>query len=193
MARHAPIFHDRVRALGVDLRADVALPWLTRNGHLKPTVIETLPASTREAMDRILADLGGDAAALAAKTRGAMRADFILERRGVVVEYDEVQHFTTARLTTLALYPPDAPLGFDPSAYAEMTARWSASGDKAFAHKTASEFPGHAGRQRQRAYFDAFRDLVAPIFGCGPLIRIPCPDNDYDSAAAALKSTVDRL
>lgn len=103
-------------------------------------------------MDEILDALDGDPAALAAKTRGAMTADFVLLPTGVqVVEYDEVQHFTTARLATLRLYPALAPLAFSPGEYAAIVERWKARGDKGFVHKEAAEFPGRGGRQRQRA------------------------------------------
>ncbi len=190
MARHAAIFHQRAQAAGVELQADVAVAWLTRNGHLSPEVRDKLPAETRDALDRILDALDGDAVALAAKIRGTSRVDFILEPHGIVVEYDEVQHFTTARLETLSLYPATAPLGFDLASYMALVRRWSPRGDKGFAHKTATEFPGPAGRQRQRAYFDAVRDLVAPHFGNGPLIRIASPDNDYGAAVARLRTAV---
>jgi len=168
----------------------VPVAWLTRNGHLSPKVGDKLPADTRDALDRILDALQGDAAALAAKTRGSSRVDFILESRGIVVEYDEVQHFTTARLKSLSLYPATAALGFDRSDYAALVRRWASRGDKGFAHKTAAEFPGPAGRQRQRAYFDAFRDLAAPHFGNGPLIRIASPGNDYGAAVERLRSAI---
>jgi len=117
-----------------------------------------------------------------------MTADFLLEPDGVVVEYDEIQHFTTARGTTLALYPAGAPLGFDLAAYAQTVKHWRARGDRGFAHKQAPEFPGVAGRQRQRAYFDALRDLAAPHFDDGPLIRIAAPGNDYAAAVATLQT-----
>ncbi len=166
------------------------MPWLTRNGHLAPVVHDQVPAETLDVLDRVLEALDGDAVALAAKTRGSSRVDFILEPQGVVVEYDEVQHFTSARLKTLALYPTTAPLGFDRAEYIALVKRWVAQGDRGFAHKAAAEFPGRAGRQRQRAYFDALRDLVAPHFDNGPLIRIASPGNDYGAAVARLRSMI---
>jgi hypothetical protein len=84
-----------------------------------------LPGEALDVLDRVLDALGGDAAALAAKTRGSSRVDFIVEPRGVVVEYDEVQHFTTARLETLALYPVSVQLGFDLDEYVALVRRWA--------------------------------------------------------------------
>jgi len=192
LAKHAPIFHRRARAAGINLRADVALTWLTRNGHLKPEVHERLSGATIAALDRILDAVDGDRGALAAKTRGSMRADFLLEPQGVVVEYDEVQHFTSARLTTFAHYPPQARLGFDRHEYIAIVEQWRTKGDRGFAHKEAAEFPCPLGRMRQRAYFDALRDLVAPHFGHGPVVRIPAPDNDYEVAVERLSAWLDK-
>lgn len=190
MPRHAPLFHAQVAKLGIELQADVKLPWLTRHGHLAPIVQERLPESTLAALDRILGGLAGDAAALAAKIRGSMTADFLLLPGGAQVEYDEVQHFTSARALTLELYPSEAELAFDPAEYAATVARWRAKGDKGFAHKEAAEFPGRGGRQRQRAYFDAFRDLTAAHFGNGPVHRIAAPADDYATAAQRLAQSI---
>jgi len=144
MARHAPIFHNIAQAAGIKLRANVARPWLTCNGHLKPEIGEQLPADVVKALDRIIVALGGDAEALAAKTRGSMTADFLLEPDGVVVEYDEIQHFTTARGTTLALYPAGAPLGFDLAAYAQTVKHWRARRPRIRA-QTGPRVPGRRG------------------------------------------------
>jgi len=192
MATHATAFHVLARAAGLELTAEAKLPWLTRNGHFAAAVQQQAPAVTLTALDAILEALGGDAGALAAKTRGAMAADFLLTPGDTEVEYDELQHFTTARITTLELYPPHAALAFDPVAYRQIAVRWRARGDRGFAHKQAVEFPG-PGRQRQRAYFDAFRDLTALHFGNGPVIRLAAPDNDYAAAVDSLKNVTDRL
>ena len=65
--------------------------------------------------------------------------------------------------------------------------------ERAFAHRDAPEFPGPHARARQRAYFDAFRDLVAPCFGNGPLIRVPAPNRDPQAALQALEAALARL
>ncbi len=130
---------------------------------------------------------------MAAKTRGGMTADFVLDPGAIPVEYDEIQHFTTARILALGLYPAQASLSFDPSEYQVIAERWRSKGDKGFAHKEAAEFAGRGGRQRQRAYFDAFRDLAAPYFGSGPVLRIPAPANDYENAVVTLKRMIAAL
>ena len=193
-ARHAPQFQAAAARLGIELRADVKLPWLTRHGHLAQVVQASAPSWALAAMDEILDALNGDPVLLGAKTRGAMTADFVLLPGGVqVVEYDEVQHFTTARLATLRRYPVEAPLAFRPDEYATIVDRWKAQGDKGFAHREAAEFPGRGGRQRQRAYFDALRDLIAPHFGNGAVLRVAAPADDYDAVARRLADMVDSL
>jgi hypothetical protein len=193
MTRHAANFHSRAQAEGFELATEVKLSWLTRNGHAQACVQDTLPGWAIETLDRILAALDGDAKLLADKTRGSMRADFLLNPGEIEVEYDEIQHFTGARLITLELYPENAVLGFDPKEYASIVRSWQAKGDRGFAHKSAAEFPGPNGRARQRAYFDAFRDLAAPFFGNGPLLRIAAPDNDYSTAVQRLAGMLSQL
>jgi hypothetical protein len=190
MAKHAPIFQQYAAAAGFRLTAEVALPWLTPRAHLLPDVQARVPHGTLVVLDRILDALEGDRERLAGKARGSVRADFLLEPEGLHVEYDEVQHFTTARLTTLDLYPEDALVAFSPGDYRAVVELWRSKGDKAFAHKEAAEFPGRFGRQRQRAYLDAFRDLVGPHFVSGPVLRIAAPDNDYEDAVARLGGLV---
>lgn len=191
MPRHAPEFQARARASGIDLDAEVVRDWLTPRGHRHPAVAAKLSETVRAALDEILSALGGDPVAMENKRRGSMRVDFMTET-GLVVEYDEVQHFTSARLLTLGLCPPGAALGFDVVAYLSPVEQWRVTGDRAFAHRTAAEFPGRGGRQRQRAYIDAFRDLAAPVFEAGPLIRIPCPDGDYAEGVYAPKAALAR-
>ena len=74
-------------------------------------------------------------------------------------------HFIVQRFATFAVYPAETMLGFDVAEYAKLCLRLSRRAERAFAHRGAAEFPGPDGRARQRAYFDAFRDLVAPCFG----------------------------
>ena len=57
MARHAPIFHNIAQAAGIKLRANVARPWLTCNGHLKPEIGEQLPADVVKALGVLPAEV----------------------------------------------------------------------------------------------------------------------------------------
>lgn len=178
MRRHAAAFYARATAAGYELQADQSLDWLTRYGHLQPDVHANLPRAVLDALASIFTELDGDARALREKTRGAMTADFVLEPQARVVEHDEHSHFTTARLSTFAYYPPDLPLGYDPAFYQELCERHRGRGDRGFAHKMAVEFPGAGGRTRQRAYFDAFRDLAGPVLQGSAVVRVANPEED---------------
>ncbi|MGH2712563.1 MAG: hypothetical protein ACRDM7_01515 [Thermoleophilaceae bacterium] len=71
--------------------------------------------------------------------------------------------------------------------YRALCERLRERSDRDFAHKTAVEFPGPHGRQRQRAYFDAVRDFGAPVFGHGPVVRVPAPERDAGLALSHFK------
>jgi hypothetical protein len=191
MRDNARRFYELATEAAIAMDPDQKVTWFCRHLHLDPDIRERLPASALHALDTIFDALGGDPVALRAKRSGVRQVDFVLRPSGQVVEFDEVQHFTTARAQALTLDPDDdTPLGFDLDRYRQITETWKTRGDKGFAHKSAAEFPGPAGRQRQRAFFDTYRDLVAPHLGTAPLIRIACPDNDYRVAVDELVARV---
>jgi hypothetical protein len=160
--------------------------WLCQRGHLE------LPddvAQAREVLERIYVQLGGNLEELAAAPPTRLSGDFLHEPTGTLVEIDEQQHFTTARLRTLRLYPDHQPLGFELDEYIALCRRHQRQADRAFAHRAARGF-GAGGRQQQRAYYDALRDLVTPAMGHPPLIRIEAP---HDNGRAAYQNHRERL
>lgn len=150
-------FAAAAREDGLDLARGVE-PWLNRRGHLG---LPDLAAPAAAALEKIFLALGGDLAELAARTTTALRGDFVHTPTGTLIEIDESQHFTTARALTLSMYPDDAPLGYDLDHYRDLCAALAPRSDRDFAHKSAPAF-GPRGRQRQRAYNDALRDLARP-------------------------------
>ena len=75
---------------------------------------DQLDAACDAALRSIYSALGGDETLLVRKRSGSdPRLDFVLADHALAVEVDEIQHFTTERLRTLDLYPPDAALCFD--------------------------------------------------------------------------------
>lgn len=187
--RAADQFYELVVGRGHALSGPLPLPWLTTRGHA--AIEANLPADVRTSLVRIFALLDGNEDALRRKATRSVAPDFLLHT--TEVEFDEDQHFTIQRLATFALYPSQARLGFDVAHYAKVCLALSKQAERAFAHKTAVEFPGPAGRARQRAYFDAFRDLVAPVFGNGPVIRIAAPDRDADAAVPQFERQLTRV
>ncbi|WP_224766304.1 DUF7255 family protein [Nocardioides campestrisoli] len=167
---------------GIELtRAKV--PWLNQRGHLG------LPVGASAAvpvMEEIFSALGGIDVEQAGKRLTALPGDFVHLPTGVFIEVDESQHFTSYRLTTLALYPPATVLGYDLDEYRELCERWVPRSDRYRQAKAAIGF-GSGGRQRQRAYHDALRDLVNPAMG-HTLIRAAAPDRDGSAAYEAVRS-----
>jgi len=106
-----------------------------------------------------------------------------------LVEVDDVLHFTSGRLTTLDLYPPEVPLGFDIDEYKGLCREHSATSDK-WRYGMASKMFGFHGVQNQRAYEDAMRDLGSWIMGLSPLIRVPAIDGDGAAAYARAKDAL---
>ena len=174
---------DLASAAGIPLEFGRPVPWLSGQGHTNPIVTAGAAPDLVMALAAIHGALGGTHAVLAAKRAGnPPTPDLVHTPTGCLIEVDEVQHFTSARLQTLASYPP-VRLGFDVAEYRSLITRFRPKGDKAFAHRVAPDFPQPGGRQAQRAYNDALRDLLAPTFTDHPLIRIPVPDRVVDHSA----------
>jgi hypothetical protein len=174
------------REAGIELDAGTAFPWLSNRGHLNPILAGVVPETTLGILSTIHQRLGGDESLLAGKRAGSSpRPDFVLASATLIVEVDEIQHFTSDRLTTLELYPRNAELSFEIAEYRALIRRWSSVADSYRAAKPAVDFPRAGGRRAQRAYFDAVRDLVAPHFGWR-VLRVPAPECDAAIAAARL-------
>lgn len=190
--------HHEVRSLacsaGIVLSLGRPVPWLTGRGHLDQAVHAATDASVISVLASVHRSLGGDAQLLGSKRAGMSPVpDLVHEETGCIVEVDEVQHFTTARRRSFELYPPNVALGFDLQEYRALVVRWQPTGDRAFAHKTASDFPVPGGRQSQRAYNDALRDLLAPSFTRYPVIRIPVPDRNLAGVVDRLRASLSLL
>lgn len=155
------------------------VPWINQRGHF------ALPSPAAEvagpALESIFRALNGEAAAQMGKREIALRGDFYHAPTGTFIETDETQHFTSLRLLTFELYPHGMPLGFDVLFYANLCREWAPVADRYRAAKAATGF-GPGGRQKQRAYNDALRDLTIPAMGHPPVIRIPILDNNGTAA-----------
>ena len=119
--------------------------------------------------------LGGNAEAMARKAERRLAPDAYLPEYNCLLEFDEVQHFTPERLTTLDLMTEDLRLGFDLAHYqdlcrthAEKAVRKGADGYR----RRTVEFPFEGGRKAQRAMFDMTRDLLPPLYGLAPTVRV---------------------
>lgn len=171
-------FREAAASDGIELEA-AKVSWINQRGHFAlPQVAAEIAGP---ALEDIFLALGGQSAAQMGKRVTALPGDFYHAPTRTFIETDETQHFTSFRMRTLELYPPRTPLGYDIGFYSELCRQWAHTADKYRAAKDATGFrPG--GRQRQRAYNDALRDLVIPTMGHPPVIRIPILD---DNGAAA--------
>ncbi|GAB2732917.1 DUF7255 family protein [Arthrobacter bambusae] len=162
------------------------VPWINQRGHFglpERAVIAAAP------LDDIFADLGGQTDVYKSKRTTALQGDFCHEHSRTFIEIDEIQHFTTFRLRTLERYPGSIPLGFQLEEYLALCRQHAPRADKYRVTKEAVGF-GQGGRQRQRAYYDALRDLSIPCMGHPPLIRIPILDGDGAAGYAANRDLV---
>jgi hypothetical protein len=159
------------------------VPWLNQRGHLG------LPpelSDVREVLGDVFRSLEGRLDQQAGKRLRSLPGDFYHAPTGTFIEVDESQHFTTFRLLTLDQYPADTSLGFDLGTYRELCREWAPRSDNFRRSKAAVGF-GEGGRQRQRAYHDALRDLGVPAMGHPPVVRGAAPDRDGVAAYARVR------
>ena len=86
--------------------------------------------------------------------------DFFISDPLFILEFDESQHFTFARLTTLDQYPANSALGFPLSRWRELCREIGAKDDQPI------------DRDERRAWYDVLRDLVPIIHGFKPTVRL---------------------
>lgn len=178
---------------GIELVPSPRIARLTNRGHAELRPEDGEEASCLDRMRRLFTDLDGDEGVLFSKGTRLLAPDFLLPESGHLVELDEEQHFTTARLSTLDHYD-GLDFAWDVEEYRSICAKWRGRGDKAFRHKQAKEFPGALGRQRQRAYFDSVRDIIAPVVSESPgVLRVAVPERDLQLGLRRLRSQLERI
>jgi hypothetical protein len=137
------------REAGIELDAGTPFPWLSNRGHLNPILAGVVPETTLGILSTIHQRLGGDEGLLAGKRAGSSpRPDFVLASANMIVELDEIQHFTSDRLATLELYPRNVQLAFDIGEYRALIGQWSEVADRYRAAKPSADFPQPAAAKR---------------------------------------------
>ncbi len=86
--------------------------------------------------------------------------DFFVSAPPFIVEFDESQHFTRPRLSALSLYPANLRCGFSVPDWQELCLRIDARDDTPI------------DRDERRAWYDTLRDLVPPLHGFEPTVRL---------------------
>ena len=173
--------------------------WLSEQGHVglervaqarrDPALVKPVIGAL-EQLTAIYARLNGDLSVLdSARENLLLPVELHHEPTGTVIEVDDASHFTSFRLAALALYWPDAPLGFERTEHEELCRAWASRTDGLDRGLPAKGF-GFGGLARERAYRDALRDLATPAMGHPPLVRIAAVDGD---GAAAYRRHRERL
>jgi hypothetical protein len=198
----APAFAEAAKADGIELGAGETFDWLTEAGHrgLEIAAMNRRDPALREPVTAAVAVLaaiydsfGGNAAVMRSlRMNFFLPVDLMHEPTGTVIQLDESPHFTSFRLTTLDLYPPDAAVGFDLEAFRELSREWAPQTDNLNRSFAAKGF-GFGGRQKERAYRDALLDLGAPAMGLPPAVRIIALDGDGEAAYAREREALAKL
>jgi hypothetical protein len=177
---------------GIELGSQT-FDWLCEQGHVglervakarrDPALVGPVKAAL-EPLAAIYARLKGDVSVLHASRENLLLAvDLVHAPTGTVIEVDDAPHFSSCRLTALDLYPADVTVGFDLDEHKELCRAWCAQTDGLDRGLAAKGF-GFGGRQRERAYHDALRDLATPAMGHPPVVRIAAVDGDGAAAYA---------
>ena len=99
--------------------------------------------------------------------------DYFIADPPFIVEFDENQHFSRARLVTLANYPANARIGFPISRWQNLCREIDAKDDEPF------------DRDERRAWYDTLRDLVPRVHGFNPTVRLYAGDFAWCTLDAA--------
>jgi len=137
-----------------DCRVNYSFPWPAQ-----PRDYETTPIG--DALARICAglqELRGHRDFI--KSAQVPRCDFYIPDPPCILEFDESQHFSRARLVSLSLYPPEFKAGFPISRWKELCRVIDAQDDEP------------PDRDERRAWYDTLRDLVPTLHGFNPTVRL---------------------
>lgn len=107
------------------------------------------------------------------------RVDFYVPNPGLIVEFDESQHFTACRKVALLKYPETFISGFDLN-------KWMDLCNKIDAKDNNPPF-----RDEQRAWYDTLRDFLPTIKNLQPTIRLYSKDYHWCNLDPEIESDVD--
>lgn len=120
--------------------------------------INTPIGNPLEQIRRALGDLRGHREFI--KSAQMPPCDYFVTDPPFIVEFDEDQHFSGARLVTLVNYPANAPIGFPISRWRGLCREIDAKDDEPF------------DRDERRAWYDTLRDLLPSMHGFAPTVRL---------------------
>jgi hypothetical protein len=86
--------------------------------------------------------------------------DYYIPETGLIIEFDEIQHFTIQRKISLEHYPPDLGLGFSSKDWIALCESIQARDNDPF------------DRDERRAWYDTLRDFAPTLLNHGAIIRV---------------------
>lgn len=141
-------------AVYVDCLAGYSFPWLTRPEEYKKTIIGDALLQITMGLQR----LRGYRDFI--KSAQMPPCDFYIPNPSFILEFDESQHFTQARHVTLSLYRPEFRVGFPITQWLELCRLIDARDNDP------------PDRDERRAWYDTLRDLIPPVHGLKPTVRV---------------------
>lgn len=124
-------------------------------------------------IDSIFIALNGDQEASTNKRLAPLVCDaYFGGKCNFIFEFDEFQHFTSARLQSLNLYPQKLKTNFSIEEWKMLCEQNKHKADRYRQAKRTVDFNFIGGRSSQRAYLDSFRDLLPEVHGLNPTLRI---------------------
>ncbi|MCC6837040.1 MAG: hypothetical protein IT234_00760 [Bacteroidia bacterium] len=127
----------------------------------------------------IFNELNGDSNTSTTKRTVPLDCDaYFGGRYNFIFEFDEFQHFSSARLRTLEHYPKELKLGYNLDAWKYLCSSHEGKANKYRYNKSTVDFNFPGGRTAQRAYLDCFRDFLPEVNGLNPTVRI----NEFEVA-----------
>ena len=164
----------------------VAFDWLINTHHQKHF------QSSYDVISNIYSSMGG---ASPDKKISKLSPDaYFAGKYNFLFEYDELQHFTTARLNTFNHYPKELKLNYSIDDWMKFCKSYSHRADKYRYKKTSADFNFEGGRIYTRAYLDCFRDLLPQHQGLNPTLRISAFEvEDIDTINVVSINKIKRL
>ena len=124
-------------------------------------------------IDKIFNVLKGDKNANQNKRTASLDCDaYFGDKYNFIFEFDEYQHFSSARLKTFDFYPNNLKTNFSLTDWRKLCGLNKEKADKYRYNKTTVDFDFSGGRTAQRAYLDCFRYLLPKFNGLNPTLRI---------------------
>ena len=153
--------------LGELAQTDKKFDWFV-NKHLKEHFGRHFPA-----IDKIFKALNGDINANQSKRTTSLDCDaYFGGKYNLIFEFDEYQHFSSARLKTFDYYPSDLKTNYSIIDWKNLCIQNKNRADNYRHSKVTTDFNFNGGRTAQRAYLDCFRDFLPEINGLNPTLRI---------------------